>query len=104
MRWMSAVFRWTWPMSTPGSMGREPRSTGVTGCVVVSFMPTLYLSAQSLVHGLASLEHADVLGDPSGPRLGPIRVLDPVEDRVAVGARERGEERRRLRVPVELGL
>src|SRR5437764_999686 len=27
---MSAVFRWTWPMSTPGSMGRGAAARGIT--------------------------------------------------------------------------
>src|SRR6266851_4587017 len=30
MRSMSAVLRWTWPMSTPGAIGRALRSRGVT--------------------------------------------------------------------------
>src|SRR3954471_11361353 len=101
---MSAVLRCTWPMSTPASIGRGPRSTGVTPCVVVSFIAPVYLSAQPSVHRLAPLEHADVLGDPAGPRLGPLRVLDLVQDRVAVRAREPGEEGGRLRIRVELRL
>src|ERR1700686_1733621 len=35
---MSAVLRWTWPMSTPGSIGLALRSLGVTPWMVWFFM------------------------------------------------------------------
>ena len=56
------------------------------------------------VDRLAGLEHRDELLEPAGARLGPLRVLEPVEDRVAVAAVEPREERRRRRARVELAL
>ena len=49
-------------------------------------------------------QHRDVLLD--APRAGfrPLGVLNAVEDRVAVGAVERAEERARLRIGVERAL
>src|SRR3954447_21246957 len=104
MRWMSAVFRCTWPMSTPGSIGRGPCSTGVRRCVVVSFMSPLYLRTQALVHCLATLTHGHVFRDAPRPRLGPFGVLQLVQDRVAVRARQAGEELGGPWIRIELGL
>src|SRR5947207_4926319 len=53
---------------------------------------------------LAAGELLHELGDPPGARLGAFRVLDPVEDRVAVLAVERGEELARLFVPPQRAL
>ena len=40
--------------------------------------------ARSAVDLLAAGEHLDEPGDPAGARLGALRVLDPVQDRVPV--------------------
>src|SRR4051794_34565993 len=100
---MSAVFRCTWPMSTPGSIGRAERSTGMD--VVVSFIPAVYLIPQLFVEWLlASREHVDEGCDAPRARLRPLRVVRAIEDRVAVMPVELGERRSRLRVRVERAL
>src|SRR6478609_10623551 len=55
------------------------------------------------VHGLVVAAHLDELRDARGPGLWLLRVLNAVEDRVAVGAVECVEERLGLRVGRERG-
>ena len=62
-----------------------------------------YRAARRRVNRLAAREHRDELGDPLRARLRPLRVLDAVEDRVAVVAVELLEELARGRVGVERG-
>ena len=96
---MSAVFRCTWPMSTPGSIGRSACAAGVTG---VSFIRTLYLIAQLSVEWPPALrEHLDEARDPARARLRALCVLRAIEDGVAVLAVELLEERVRLRIGLE---
>src|ERR1051326_1669125 len=57
MRSMSAVFRWTCPTLTPGSIGRSLRSRGVTPCVV--FVSPVISSLNSLGYRLIRSCHAD---------------------------------------------
>src|ERR1051326_6439097 len=48
---MSAVLRWTWPMGTPGSMGRSLLSRGLTpvDVVVLLVLTTLFNDVAGLV-------------------------------------------------------
>ena len=61
-------------------------------------------AARRGVDRLAGLEHGDELLQPARARLGLLRVLEPVEDRVAVAAVEAGEERGGRGARVELAL
>src|SRR4051794_4567491 len=59
---------------------------------------------RSSVKRLPAPEHADELLEPARARLGPLGVVEAVEDRVAVRAVEGREVGRRDGVGVELGL
>src|SRR5262249_28995757 len=56
------------------------------------------------VDGLACLQHCDELREPARSRLRPLRVLEAVQDRIAVLTAELGEERLRLWAGVEFAL
>src|SRR4051794_5292460 len=62
----------------------------------------LYVRVHLGVKLLPRLEHLDELREPPRPRLGPLGVLQAIEDRVAVLAVQAGEERLRPRSRVEL--
>src|SRR6185437_13804321 len=57
-----------------------------------------------LVDAPALAQHGHELLEPAGARLGPARLLEAIEDRVAVGAVEPREELARGRIGVERGL
>ena len=98
--------------NTCWSADRPDRSTGLAG-MVASWRSrrcrrrTWRSSSQpketiSLVDRLARLEHRDELGQPPRARLGPLGVVEPVEDRVAILTAEPVEECLGLRARVEL--
>ena len=82
-------YRWmVWP-------GYGKRSKANFGKRIVSstFQVKRAGASRDLVDRLAGLEHGDELREPPCPRLRPLGVVEPVEDRVAVLAVERLEER-----------